>query len=184
MHKYKNAPNFWRLKKKYNKHGWHIHHVDFGKNNDNEDNLLVCTAKEHWELHFHEFIRTGSARHAYACNFISNTNDLGEPMISGFKRGPMSDETKAKLSESKKEIQTRLGAELSDTTKEAISKSVSKAWSEGKMSNRKSRGKYIDGKGNVYFSLLEGCKALGLKYNTEYWRIKNTPSNAELKPYF
>lgn len=74
-------------------YGWSLHHIDGNYKNNDISNLTVVTHQEHWELHFQMFLdakRKGdndnTRQNGQACNFLNNSYQLKEPILSGWTR--------------------------------------------------------------------------------------------------
>lgn len=126
--------------------GMHIHHIDGNCENDDPENLLICTPEEHWQIHFDQ----GDIV-AINNKFIQGASEAGK-MGGKYKR---TKETKDKISKIQKKIWTKERREKQRTTMlkmkdELIEKTIKaqggkpfKVWkAEGKRHHWK-KGEYL-----------------------------------------
>jgi hypothetical protein len=91
------ARNVWIKHHKYipkdvNNRSYEIHHIDGNHKNNNITNLLAIPINMHYEIHYLQ-------QDYSACNLIAER--IEKPSIKGYKRKPLSEETKNKIRLSK-----------------------------------------------------------------------------------
>ncbi len=80
--------------------GYHIHHLDGNRKNNDPDNLIAVSPQMHYEIHLALYNRYGRYQDAYAVNRLSH--EISKPRVSGFKGKPLSLESQAKAADTLK----------------------------------------------------------------------------------
>lgn len=82
--------------------GYHIHHIDGNRKNNNPENLLCVSPQEHYDIHLKQYKETGSSKDFAACNFLSKEINGHKKLQSPRLGVKMSEESRKKMSKAKK----------------------------------------------------------------------------------
>ena len=137
--------------------GYHIHHLDGNRNNNNPENLLCVSPQLHYEIHFALWQRYGARKDLAASIFLKKEVDNPKKFPSPNKGRKMSKEAILKISESLKgKPSWNKGLKMSDEARLNMSKAhIGKSWSESHKLNfiqsrtnsktKKAKSFYYDG---------------------------------------
>ena len=102
--------------------GYHIHHIDGDKTNNNIDNLLCLSPEMHFLFHEDRYIEMGLGKDYAAMRFLAKDSRRLDNYDGPMKGRNHSDETKRKISESKKgKASGRKGKKMTEAQKKLIS---------------------------------------------------------------
>lgn len=82
--------------------GYHIHHLDGNRKNNDIDNLLCVSPSMHYEIHFALWNRYGKKKDLCACVFLKKEIDNPKKLPSPNKGVKMSKDAREKMSKAKK----------------------------------------------------------------------------------
>ena len=144
---------------------WHHKQPKYKGGTNDVNNLVQLTPDNHYKLHLLRYYLFNDARDAGAAGLIKGH------WISGWEH---SEEVKEKIRQKSLGNQRRLGAKLSDFTKNKIRNSLlgfkHSEETKAKFKLRKTRAKKTIINGAVYKSRKEAAKALGLTCRQLYSR--------------
>ena len=120
--------------------GWHIHHLDGDRKNNNIDNLVCVTPEMHFAIHSALYDRYRSPKDWYACNRLAN--EIANP---------------------RKAEHPRKGKKWPEQ-----SERVKQMWADGKFANKKKHPntKEITINGVTYSSKREAARVLKISRNS------------------
>ena len=112
--------------------GYHIHHLDGNRKNNNPENLICVSPQLHYEIHLALWERYGRRKDLAASLFLKKEIDNPKKLPSPNKGVKMSKESRLKISNSKKgKPSWNKGLKMSDKARMNMSISqTGKSWTE------------------------------------------------------
>jgi hypothetical protein len=112
--------------------GYHIHHLDGNRKNNNPENLICVSPKIHYEIHLALWERYGRRKDLAAAVFLKKEIENPKKLPSPNKGVKMTEESRLKISNSKKgKSSWNKGLKMSEESKINMSNAhIGKSWSE------------------------------------------------------